>query len=344
MAIINTLFDFTQPINCAEVPNKEDGTDSLVNRSHSIVYQIPFVQEQNFIATMLGWSYTSVVDSVAYLKRNNPMQHPRFPELRCSNCQLMGYKKVVGTPLQAGYTYNSPNGQPGARSSVVPLAAPNKNQVPFYTPYKIAEIKCDFTCPTMNYHEDIENVAEIDRNVSWSNNSNSTSFITREGSQCKFSTGPQSGTTLPNSFSIAETKTSLTAIWEVPESWVCGASHPLMPKIQAAAGRVNLTTFLGCQPGEILLLDPRDGERQCYPVYSDTGLQVFFRRVELPFVIFKPSYGTGTFYAYGHQTAPNPVDNKYYPFTTDGTNPAAGSSLYKYPWIDFNTIFTQATA
>src|ERR1017187_9710761 len=135
--------------NLTEQIDKEistaSGQHSWLHRQESLVFIAPFANERDYIAGLLGYAYCYGSN----LCRVNPLQHPRFPELRCTAI--------------TNITRKSNN----AKTAVPKLTAPNAKQQEFTCGYKYSWITAEFSSLDYTIAEDIQKLKEYNRNVNF---------------------------------------------------------------------------------------------------------------------------------------------------------------------------------
>ncbi len=321
----------------ADLSPSVDEWSAKFARSTTYAYMPDDLQSQyDFINTTLGYAYMQPDKTIF---RSNPIQHPKFPNLRAtritdsrgikfSSKQTTGANDLKGPQTFAGYN---------RRLCAVEYAP---------CPYKIR---------SMEQITESGTVKEWKRNVQYNTEPNIYDVTIQVGNftWAEGTANNPKDKQFPGEINFLEVKTTLELIWKlVPEEYIAntelgaaegaGEEFPIPTKIAGAGGRVNSVAFDGKDIGVLLLLEPKiDRYLSGTLRATDNQTPVYMCDIILPLIHFDPpTYSTFK----GHNTKPwwNKADNtfKYHLVTSDGAT--TGGKIYGS--YDFKKIFEHWSA
>ncbi|TXH99558.1 MAG: hypothetical protein E6Q76_19610 [Rhizobium sp.] len=295
--------------------------------------------------------------STRLIQRTNPVYHPRYTRLICTNAAEEEFKPGdympgFGTRLKAG---SNPR-----RIAATDLGA--------RALYKWAKITARFQPPPYELAGDEgidRQAAEWQRNVTIDVEPR-IEFLSLDGfkliiAEGETNTAPLTnpkGKEFPAPFGQILVKPDVVVRWFlVPSSFVMGASGSLPDKILACCGKVNSTSFLSCPAGTLLMLGAKM-QRFPWPLADGTE-PAFVYNIDFMLNYFNPSKGkTGDAQIttnLGHNNAPwrgNAVEGgivagdtnagKWFLATRTGGNGASSVDPRLIEDIDLNLLFRSA--
>ncbi len=295
----------------------------------------------DFINSVLGYAY---VEADKTLKRVNPIQHPKYPNLRATritDSRGIVYTSRSTTPADLGGFLGPQEFAKYNRRLVAVEFAP--------CPYKLLD------------GSDIEDSdgkqLEWYRNVVFNVEPNIYDVTIQVGT-FKYAEGAAGNpgpvgplyVQFPGEVNFLEVKTTLELVWKlVPEDYIMntvlgeatpgtGEEFPVPTKISAAAGKVNSAIFDKKPIGTLLILEPKIDRYLSGTLRSqDNDTPVFMCDVILPIVHFDPAtYGNFK----GHNTKPwwNKAAGTftYHLVSSDGSSTATARIYQEY---DYKKIF-----
>ncbi len=315
-----------------KIGNESPGSEEIATKFARAVIPVYVPDDANFfydfINNVLGYSY---LQDDGTLVRKNPIQHPRYPNLRAARI-------TNGRGLQyesRKTSWDNATEGPTEYASYDRRLAFVEFQPPAFALYSDDDITTD---DDVIQEWQRYTICDVDPKV-YNVSIQTGTFKWAEGSA-----GNPNGKQFPGEVNFMEVKTSFNVIWKnVPEDFVLDVvNHTLMPyptKIIAAAGRVNSAIFDGYPIGTLLMLEPKiDRYLSGTLIYNNViRMPVMMCDVILPIIHFDPPvYGSFK----GHNTKPwwNKADNTflYHLVSTDGSSTTTGRIYGEY---DYKKIF-----